>query len=111
MDKFEAAKYFLKYMKSNPQDFGIGYNIEGNTECFLISHKSGISLRLGFNKVTNTVEVINLVNECSLNLVDPDTCWDIISEANIILNKEKEQRQINADNNCIEKIIRYYDNE
>lgn len=106
MEKFQAARHFLKVLTEKPDDFTIVEGTNGRSSFFSIQHiTTGTRVILSISG-----KVFSYVDDSSidLNFVDSDTAVSLANIAKDTLENKKIESLISKDNILVYKIISLY---
>ena len=106
MQKFEAAKLFLKVLTEHPDDFTIKQDGDGRSTYYYIQHtQTGTRVNMS---VSGKVESYVADAEHDLNFVDSETANQLAEIARDTLEKQRELARIAKDNKLVYNITAIY---
>ncbi len=107
MEKFEAAKLFLKMLTEHTQDFTVKYDSDGRCESYFIQH-SRTGTRVLISVSGNKPQCYAADAETDLTYVDSETATALAIFARDYLEKQRELSLINKDNKLVYNITALY---
>lgn len=106
MEKFEAAKLFLKMLTEHTKDFTVKSDSDGRSESYFIQHsRTGTRVLIS---VSGKPHAYTADAETDLTFVDSETATALAIFARDYLEKQREQALISKDNKLVYNITELY---